>query len=156
MRGRPCERGSNRHKHPFDPPGYWAQHAGFGVIGLQDFGLDAQQVGFDTGRAADAPEQRGKAQHEFALDRGTRVVVGDDIGFKAFVIFDVFEDLDHGFGGQAMARCVAPRPLFAGLGSRAGAFKRIAPVGLDFPKAGHRAEPIAAGRILRPPALPRV
>ena len=21
MRGRPCERGSNRHTHPFDPPG---------------------------------------------------------------------------------------------------------------------------------------
>jgi hypothetical protein len=38
--------------------------------------------GFDRGRPTDAPQQGGKAQDQFALDRSVRVVVGDDRRFE--------------------------------------------------------------------------
>ena len=40
----------------------------------QDFRLDAQQVGFDAGCAAEAPEQGCQAQNEFAFDGGADFV----------------------------------------------------------------------------------
>src|SRR5258708_40267672 len=32
--GRPRERGSNRHEHPLDPPGWWARHVGKVLRGI--------------------------------------------------------------------------------------------------------------------------
>ena len=97
----------------------------------QDFRLDSEQIGLNRGGPPQPPQQGSQAEHEFALDGGTGVVIGDNSRFETAVVVDIFDSFDDGFSAQAVPNGVASRALFAGLCSWTGAPGGIAPIGFD-------------------------
>jgi hypothetical protein len=75
-----------------------------------------------------APQQRGNAQHEFALDRGLGVVARDDRRFEAAIVFGVLQVGDHGFGGKAVPKRVAPGDLLTSQALWPGTPERISSI----------------------------
>jgi hypothetical protein len=100
----------------------------------RDFGLDPKKFGFDRDHSAHPPKQRGKAQHQFALDRRLRVIVRDDSGLESPVVLGILQPVNHGFRSEAMAEGIAPRPLLFVVGLRPGAAQRIPAIGFDLSK----------------------
>jgi hypothetical protein len=63
-----------------------------------DLSVYAEKGDFDRRRAPYAPEQRRQSQHQFAFDRRLSVVVRDDGSLESFVVLDVFDRSNDGFG----------------------------------------------------------
>jgi hypothetical protein len=49
---------------------------------LQNLRLDSDEIGLDRVGAAQPPQQRCQAEHQFSLDGGPCIVVRDDGGFS--------------------------------------------------------------------------
>src|SRR5262245_2428358 len=128
--------------------------AGFECISavLQYLGLDLQEIGLNGSRAADAPQQGRKPEHELALDGCSGIVVRDDGCFECLVVFNVFERGNDGLRRQSMSDCVLPRPPFAVFGFRTGAAQRIASIGLDLSKRSHPRVSLSGFSETEPPA----
>jgi hypothetical protein len=113
------------------------------AIPVYYLGLKPHEVRFDRGCATNAPKQGRQSEHQLSIYGRLGVVVSDDRRFKTLVVFDIFDNLDDGFGAQPMSHRIATRPTFPFLCSRPGASLRIAPVSLKLPKRRHSP---AAGR----------
>jgi len=64
--------------------------------------VNLQKPGLNRGGATQAPEERGEADNELALNGRGRQVVGEDLGFEGPVRRGVFEDIDNRLGRQSV------------------------------------------------------
>lgn len=71
------------------------------------------------------------------FDRGLSVKVGSYRRLKGFIVIRVLEDIDHGLGGQAVAKGIAARAGFSFRRLWSGACTRVALIGLDLLKRCH-------------------
>jgi hypothetical protein len=63
----------------------------------QMFSLNFKQAGFHGRGAAQAPQHTSQSQHEFTLDGGLSVIIGDDSCFELPVVFGIFPQSDDSF-----------------------------------------------------------
>ena len=99
--------------------------------------LNLEQAGFHGGGSAQPPQGARQPEDELPLDRGLRIIVGNDSGLERFVILGIFEGTDHRLGREPMADGIAAGTLFALFGNWAGAFASVAAVGFELPEGSH-------------------
>jgi hypothetical protein len=83
-----------------------------------DVRLHLQEISLDRDDPPQSPAQRSQPQHEFALDRGLRIVVSDYRSLECAVISAVLQAVDHPLRGQPSrtALRLASRLLSSALG----------------------------------------
>jgi hypothetical protein len=94
--------------------------------------LNLEKTGFNRGSASQPPQQACKAQHQFALDGGLRLVIGGDGLLEGLIVLGILQRDDDGLGGQSMTDRILRGAPLAKVGLRTGAAQGIAPVASIF------------------------
>ena len=79
----------------------------------EDLGLDLKEIGLNSGGTTHAPQQRCKPEYQLALHGSSSVIIKGDSRFECFVVLDVFQSDNDGFGSQSVPNCISPRSTLA-------------------------------------------